>query len=197
MLFFNAAKEFLDSANADFAAKRYLTVLASQRRFLEYSRRAVWLSYFATDQEVTYAQKSPDTRVPKPFPELQDIDIMMRKFIGMDGSSGLGAAVTSEGTTFMQLLHQFTHGGVRSIQSLNAGFKVDGIAKLLEQNTRDLRAVACFVLACCLDIRQETFKVRISAIQSDVGQRALINELYGQFRTAEPEALFTQFSKLV
>lgn len=196
MLFFNAAKEFLESAKADFAAKRYLTILASQRRFLEYSRRAVWLSYFAIDQEVTYAQNNPDARIPKPFPELQDIDVIMRKFIGMDGSSGLGVAVTGEGTTFMQLLHQYTHGGVRSIQSLNAGFKVDGIAKVLEQNTRDLRAVACFFLACCLDIPQEIFKVRISAIRSDTEQQALMKELYEQFKTAVPETLFNQFSKL-
>jgi hypothetical protein len=80
------------------------------------------------------AQKNPDTKNPKPFPELQEIDILMRQFVGMDGSSGLGIHVTSEGTTYMKLLHQFTHGGIRSIQALSNGFKADGIANLLEQN---------------------------------------------------------------
>ena len=189
LLFFNAATEFLESAKADFAGKRYLTVLASQRRFLEYSRRAVWLSYFATEQEVIYAQNNPDAKNPKPFPELQDIDILMRKFIGMDGPSGLGVRVTNEGTTFMQLLHQLTHGGVRSIQVLSTGFKVDGIAKLLDQNARDLRAVGCFVLACNLELSNTDIQKRLASIRNDEEQRRLLAELYSQFKVAIPPIL--------
>jgi hypothetical protein len=191
LLLFNAAKEFLESGKADFAAQRYLSVLAGQRRFLEYSRRAVWLSYFATDEEVVYAQNNPDAKKPRPFPELQDIDILMRKFLDIDGSSGLGVHVNTEGTTFMQLLHQFTHGGVRSIQALNAGFKAQGIANVLEQNTRDLRAVGCFVLACNLDLPKQTFQVRLSAVRNDEEQKELLRQLFEKFKSTPNGGLQT------
>ncbi|HEY1800112.1 MAG TPA: hypothetical protein VGG46_04180 [Terriglobales bacterium] len=189
LLFFNAAKEFLESAKADFAARRYLTILASQRRFLEYSRRAVWLSYFATEEEVVYVQNNPDARDPKPFPELQEIDILMRQFVGMDGLSGLGLHVNDEGTTFMQLLHQFTHGDIRSIQTLNAGFKVDGVGKILEQNTRDLRSVGCYVIACNLDLPKKTLQFQLSAITSETEQKQLLAKLYQQFKAGIPDIL--------
>lgn len=190
LLFFNAAREFMESAKADFAAKRYLTVLASQRRFLEYSRRAAWLSYFATEEEVVYAQNNPDAKDPKPFPELQNIDVLMRQFVGLDGLSALGVHVNNEGTTFMQLLHQFTHGGVRSILALNAGFNESGIANVLEQNTRDLRSIACFVIACNVGLPRDALKIKLSTIKDETEQKQLLSQLYEDFKIAIPADLF-------
>lgn len=109
--------------------------------------------------------------------------------MGLDGLSGLGVRVNDEGTTFMQLLHQYTHGGVRSIQALNAGFKVDGIANVLEQNTRDLRVVACYVLACSLDWTEQVFQARLSSIRSEVEQKQLLHQLYEEFKSTIPDAL--------
>jgi hypothetical protein len=187
MLYANASQEFLTSAKSDLAAGRYLTILASQRRFLEYSRRAAWLSYFATEEEVVYAHNNPDSRIPKPFPELQDIDVLMRKFVGLDGTSGLGSAVNEEGTTFMQLLHQFTHGGTRAVLTQNTGFKVEGLRTLIEQNERDLTSITCYVLACWLDWSRDVFRGRLSTVQREAEHKQLLSDLYKAFNDRFPD----------
>ena len=171
ILFLNAAVELAESSKADLDAGRFFSILSRHRAFIEHRCKMIWLAYFATEEEICGIVEEPDN--PKTFPSLTDIE----RQIGVGSPSALSTPVNEEGTTYLKLLHQFTHGSIRPITMLSAGFKVEGIRKLVQQNTRDIKAGYCYAFGCLRGWSLEKLRDRLQTIRGDNDQDVLLKEL--------------------